>query len=384
MDIERLRSMAGGGLIPHIPRTHYINNHIHTVHSFSPYTPAGAVYTAYVNGLCTAGIMDHDTTAGAAEFIEAGSILGLPATCGVECRVDFSMTRLCGRRLNNPDQISVAYCAMHGIPHRNLDAVDAFFRPYRAEREKRNRRMTENINRLSSSTGIVLDYDTDIRPLSVTTVTERHLLFGLVKKLTGRFPDPADLLAFLTGPMGIPVSRKAADAVLGGRQTPEYYEYDILGILKGNMVEKFYVDAAGELPALPDYIAMVREYRGIAAYAYLGDVGESVTGDKKAQKFEDGYLDLLFEELVSYGFDAVTFMPTRNTRAQLDRVMELCAKHRLFQISGEDINSPRQKFVCPAYDDPAFAHLTDAAFTLIRYENTAGDDPEGARRLITV
>jgi len=129
---------------------------------------------------------------------------------------------------------------------------------------------------------------------------------------------------------------------------------------------------------------MVHRYGGIAAYAYLGDVGNSVTGDKKAQKFEDDYLDEVFDVLEEYGFDAVTFMPTRNTAEQLDRVMELCHTRHFFQISGEDINSPRQKFVCPAYENPKFAHLVEAAHTLIRYENLADTDLKAARELIRV
>ena len=92
---------------PMVPQ--YINNHIHTTYSFSPYTPAAAVEAAMNSGLKTAGIIDHDSVGGAKEFIEAGQRLGMPVTVGVECRVDMSKTPLNGKRLNNPDQKSVAY-----------------------------------------------------------------------------------------------------------------------------------------------------------------------------------------------------------------------------------------------------------------------------------
>ena len=59
----------------------------------------------YSAGLTTAGIMDHDSISGAKEFIEAGRIIGIATTIGVECRVDFSQTPLKGRRINNPDQL---------------------------------------------------------------------------------------------------------------------------------------------------------------------------------------------------------------------------------------------------------------------------------------
>ena len=40
---------------PMVPQ--YINNHIHTTYSFSPYSPTAAVYAARMEGLCTAGIL---------------------------------------------------------------------------------------------------------------------------------------------------------------------------------------------------------------------------------------------------------------------------------------------------------------------------------------
>ena len=73
-----------------------VNNHIHTIYSFSPYSPSAAVYMAWKNGLCTAGIMDHDSIAGAREFLEAGKILGIETTIGMECRVNMENSRLCG------------------------------------------------------------------------------------------------------------------------------------------------------------------------------------------------------------------------------------------------------------------------------------------------
>ena len=83
--------------------------------------------------------------------------------------------------------------------------------------------------------------------------------------------------------------------------------------------------------------------------AYLGDVGDSVTGDKRAQKFEDDFLDELVPFLCgAWAIGAITYMPSRNTPAQLKRIRALCDKYGLFQISGEDINSPRQSFVCEA------------------------------------
>ena len=127
--------------------------------------------------------------------------------------------------------------------------------------------------------------------------------------------------------------------------------------MKSDLIGKFYVDATDELPDVREALDLCNEIGAISAYAYLGDVGSSVTGDKRAQKFEDDYLDELIPYIKELGFRAVTYMPSRNTRAQLERLRALCEKYELFQISGEDINSPRQSFVCEAQRDPAFRNL---------------------------
>ena len=272
---------------------------------------------------------------------------------------------------------------MHGMPHQNIEAVDAFFAPYREKRNQRNRKMCQNITELVKPYGLSLDFDADVLPLSNYdkggSVTERHILYALTKKITAIYKTPAEVVAFLRDEMKLALSQKVIDQIANGDQTPDFYEYDILGALKSNMVEKFYIDATDECPKVADFVEMVHKNGGIAAYAYLGDVGNSVTGDKKAQKFEDDYLDELIEVIKEYGFDAITYMPTRNTPEQLARLMKICEEHGFFQISGEDINSPRQSFRCKALDDPAFGHLIDATYTLIAYENMASEDMAAAK-----
>ena len=344
-----------------------VNNHIHTTYSFSPYSPTKAVWMSYKAGLATAGIMDHDSIAGAREFIEAGKIMGLPTTIGAELRACFAYTPLKGRRINNPDQSTVAYVAMHGVPHSRIDALAEFFDPIRKARDLRNRQMTDNLNRTIASAGVSIDYDADVVTISEWKyggeITERHILYAVANKLIGRFGIGADLVAFLRQKLALPVSDKV-EAKLTDASNP-FADYDLLGVLKGNLVEKFYIDATKECPAISEVAEFTKENGIVLAYAYLGDVTASVTGDKKAQTFE---------EIKRIGFNAVTYMPSRNTREQLERVRALCDKHGLFQISGEDINQPSQEFICKAMRDPFFANLYDAAWALIGHELLASGE----------
>ena len=68
------------------------------------------------------------------------------------------------------------------------------------------------------------------------------------------------------------------------------------------------------------------------------------------------------------GVKCVTYMPTRNTPAQLERLRGLCDAYGMFQISGEDINTPRQSFIIKAMENPMFANLIDATWKLIEHE----------------
>lgn len=374
--LRRLKEGMDQGKIPYPKKMGYINNHIHTTYSFSPYSPTKAIWMAFNAGLATAGIMDHDTISGAGEFIEAGRIMGIATTIGVECRVDFSNTPIGGRRINNPDQDSIAYIALHGIPHTQIQKVKDFFAPYTVERNKRNRAMTQNINRIFKPFGIELDFLGDIVPISQYrdggSITERHLLFALSLKLVQAFGKGQGLVDFLIQKMGIEIKPSILKYLLDKDNI--FYEYDLLGLLKSNLVEKIYIDATDECPDVREVIAFSKNIGAIPAYAYLGDVGDSVTGDKRTQKFEDDYLVLLFEVIKDLGFDAVTYMPTRNTMEQLTRVKDLCLEYDLFEVSGEDINSPRQSFVCKALENPIFENLFDSTWALIGHEIAATRD----------
>jgi hypothetical protein len=350
-----------------------VNNHIHTTYSFSPYSPSKAVYTAWQSGLVTAGIMDHDSISGAEEFIEAGKIVGIATTIGFEHRVDMHNTPFEGRLMNNPDQRSCAYLVMHGIPHQHIGRVRDFIRPYREKRIERNRAMVARINQIPELSGIVLDFDKDVLPESMYHdgggVTERHILFALAKKMTQSIGAGKPMVDFLKDKLNIPVTGGNLER-LSDAGNP-MYPFFLLNVLKGCLVERFYVNATAECSVPADFIKLGDEIGAIPTYSYLGDVANSVTGDKKDQTYEDSYLDELVEYLAKKGFKGMTYTPTRNTYAQITRLMTLCDKHGLFQISGEDINSPFQPFICEALEKPEFRHLITATWALIGHEKAA-------------
>ena len=121
-------------------------------------------------------------------------------------------------------------------------------------RHARNRKMIEKINAL---VGVELDYDRDVLPLSMAAenggVTERHLMYALAIELVkqvGKGQSMIDKLASL----GMNLSEKQKQLLLDTEYP--FYEYDVLGMLKGTFVPMVFIDATDECPKLPDMVKL--------------------------------------------------------------------------------------------------------------------------------
>ena len=365
--LENLRLLLAAEQEAPLRKPQFANNHIHTTYSFSPYSPTAAVYFARAAGLETAGIMDHDSVGGAKEFRQAGEIAEVAVTCGIECRVDMRETALAGKRFNNPDQRGIAYMLIHSVMPSKYDFVQEAFAPLRERRNVRNQKMVERINKILKNSGIALDFDRDVIPVSLYrdggTVTERHILWALSDKMLDAF-NPEGTTKVLEKLGIILKDSERAKLVMEN----EDVQYDLLGIFKAYFVELFYLPTTDECLTLKQAIVLAEQAGAILCYSYLGDVEESVTGDKRSEQYEDSYLDELFAMLHKEGIKAITYSPSRNTKEQILRVQALCKQHQMLEISGEDINSPGQSFICEKLIEPEFAHLVDATWKLIERE----------------
>lgn len=382
------RAMAGqkplgGGMKgePNVGMPGEVNNHIHTVYSFSPYTPAMAALRAWEAGLDAAGSVDHDSLGAAEEMLGACEILGIGGCVGFEIRVSFKTGPdgkpgpFADRKINSPDSKGLVYMTVQGIPRQAYDKVRDFLKPLQEARNRRNRAMVDRINERLLRTGLrSLSFEGDIVPLSLAheggSITERHLLAAVARLLMADFGRGPELVKALESRFGIRPPAKMA-ALLEDETNPHYL-FDLLGLLKTDFLPDVFIQA-DETECLPAdrVVSFAQSIEAIPAYAYLGDVGESPTGDKKAEHFEDAYLEELFQELKRLGYRAVTYMPPRNSREQLLRVQELCRRHDFMEISGVDINSSRQSFHCPEVLEPDFRHLLDTTWALIAHERLA-------------
>jgi len=358
--------------------TDEVNNHIHTKYSFSPYYPAMAAYKAWSSGLKATGIVDHDSVSGNMEMIVACKNIGIASTIGLEIRVNYSNTALEGKRINNPSSKNNAYMVYHGIPVQELSRVNEFLKSIRESRNRRNQKILDNINSVLNQQSIEkLNYQKDILKISEAdeggTVTERHLLFALSERLISNIGKWGKLISFIKKNLKIHIEPKL-EALLLDENNPHYI-FDLIGVFKQSFLEDVFIQPDdAECVSVYDAVKLGNKINAITLYSYLGDVTESITGDIKAEKFEDDYLDLLFLEIKRIGFQGVTYMPDRNSLEQLLSVQKLAKEFDMIEISGIDINSPRQLFNCPILMKDSFKHLIRNTWALIAHEKLAGYD----------
>jgi len=385
------------------PRAHIVgqsNNHIHTCYSFSPYTPSGAAFEAWKAGLMIAGSVDHDSMAGAAEMRTACSMLGMGSVTGFELRVFLHGKEEKGasaaggaasaaavgriqpsffaeRKINNPDSAGIIYMTVQGVPSGALPAVNAFLAPVRERRMRRIADMAERANRILAGAGLArIDFERDAAGRSMYrqggTITERHLLAAIAGSLISSLGRGEALIHGIESKLGLR-PRASLRAALAEGSNPHLL-YDLLGVLKSEFLPAFFIQPSDECPTAREAVELAASIGAVPAYPYLGDVGESPTGDKRAEKFEDAFLPELFAELKALGFLAVAYMPPRNSVRQLERIQALCREFGFMEISGVDINQARQSFNCPELGSAEFSHLNESAWALAAHEALASLD----------
>ncbi len=373
--IEAVRSLGSmiqqGQLRRHA--TEEVNNHVHSCYSFSPYTPTGLVFLAWQAGLSAVGLVDHESIAAAPEFLLASRILGIAPTVGLEFRASVADSPFAERRINSPDLPGKLYFLFHGIPEAAFPALENFLRPIQASRLRRTEGMVEKLNaHLQSLSLKELDFHQDVLIHSYVSeggsITERHILYALAHSLTEQFGRGDALITFLESHITklnkIPENIKT---YLGTANNP-HHAYDLLGLLKQSILPKCFLPPDDvECPPLRTLIAFAEEIGAIPVYPYLGDI-TSTTADKSADNFEDSFLDELLYYLHDAGIRGIAYMPPRNTAAQMKRIQRLCLQHGFMEISGVDINSPRQSFHCPQVLRSDCKHLIDATWALVAHE----------------
>jgi hypothetical protein len=184
---------------------------------------------------------------------------------------------------------------IQGIPGQAISKAANFLVPVREQRLERTRKMSAAVNTVLHEAGLEkIDFEHDVIAASKYAegggITERHLLAAMAQKFIKKYGKGPKITAGLEAKLGITVNQKAS--ILLSDPDNHHYLYDILGVLKSEFLPKIFIqpDENECIPA-SHVTAFAESIGAIPAYAYLGDVGESPTGDKKSEKFEDDYIE---------------------------------------------------------------------------------------------
>lgn len=277
-----------------------------------------------IRGLMVVGSVDHDSAAGAGEMAAAADA-GLGSVTGFECRVYLysadevaeGRAPLHDRKLNNPDTAGIAYMTVQGIRRRSGGGSPNIWRPSGPPASRGRRGWSAGQRDPRGPRGARAGLPARRRrPVAVLKRRrgDRAAPARGNRRQTHRAlrSRPGSLVDGL-GELGLKLSEKVA-AQLGDEANP-YLEFDLLGVMKAGFLDQIYlVPGREECPAMAEVAAFATSVGAIPAYAYLGDVTASPTNDKKAEKFEDDFLDELVAELRRLGIP-----PSRTCRRATPR-----------------------------------------------------------------
>ncbi|MGL4985684.1 MAG: PHP domain-containing protein [Treponemataceae bacterium] len=347
------------------------HNHIHTIYSFSPYTPTIAAFIAKKSALSAVGSLDHDSISAATEMKTACDLLNMGCTTGFEARVNFKNTPYENKYLNNPQSLGIAYMTVQGIPSSAISQTREFLIPLQEARAERNRKMVDAFNQLLTKQYgkdilPILSYDEDVLSLSKAnedgSVTERHILCAIAIKLSKSYPSITKLLSILKERLKIALSLES-EAFLSDSNNPHFI-YDLIDVLKKSFLSQFFIQP-NEYECLPveKLTCFAHSIGAIPSYIHSDNTKQSHSPAKQKANLENFLLVL--KEL---GFLAITFNPIATSKDHLLQVQQLCRKYEFMEIAGIDIYNARQSFNSPELKRAEFNHLIDATWALIAHE----------------
>ncbi|NCB02427.1 MAG: PHP domain-containing protein, partial [Spirochaetia bacterium] len=226
-----------------------VNNHVHTIYSFSPYSPTLAAFKAWEAGLTIVGSVDHDSISASREIKAASALIGIASTSGFELRVSFLDSPFKDKKINNPDSKGIVYMVVHGVKESAVDQVAEFLKPVQKARNKRNRKQVEALNALIAHSGLpLIDFDKDVVPISKIeeggSITERHILYALSQKMYQYLKSQKAVVSFLKETLTISIPSKIETILLDIEN--EHFLYDLLGLFKSAYLDKFFIQPSSD------------------------------------------------------------------------------------------------------------------------------------------
>ena len=275
-----------------LEKTGFVNQHAHSFYSFNAYgfSPCRVAFEAYKKGLFSIGLVDFDTLDGVFEILEAGEILGIRATAGIESRV--FVTEYSEKVINSPGEKGVAYFMGVGFTGKEKKgtAGEKVINRFREISKERNIARLASVNLLLKDKLPPVDYAADVLTLTPEkNATERHILEALDRKARATYKGK-ELIDFWAEKLGEKEGK--IQSLLG--KSP-----DLQALIRSRLFKQ--AGAAASYPDLLEVIKAVIDLGGIPVVAWLD-------GTNEGENDPEAMLKLMQEK----GVVAVNIVPDRN------------------------------------------------------------------------
>jgi len=273
-----------------------VNLHFHSFYSYNAefWSPARIAWEAGKNALYASGIIDFDVLSGLAEFFEAGELLGLRTSVGIETRA--FLNEYADKEIDSPGEPGVSYIAGTGfskMPEKNSNQALTLDK-YSQQAAKRNIGLIQRINQHVPE--ISLYYD-EVMPLTPSgNATERHIISAYIQKASEVFTDRNELLAFWSRVLELESATvKELNAV----------SHKFEDVVRSKFAKKggfgYVQPSPGTFPPVEDFFDFVKSCGAIPMESWLDGTSE---GEKDGKA--------LLELSKSKGAAALNLIPDRN------------------------------------------------------------------------
>ncbi len=274
-----------------------VNMHLHSFFSFNAegWSPTRIAWEAYEKGLYAAAIIDFDVLDGMQEFYEAGEILGIRTTVGIESRT--FVREYSDKEIDSPGEPGVSYVGGSGFtklfPKTFLQSAN--LAEFRKTARDRNIALISRIN--PHVPGIAIDYEKDVLSLSPSdSATERHIISAYLNKAEKVFSDKNDLIIFLSKILGKQPSE--IESLHG--EKPKLEE-----MLRAKFAKRggfgYAQPTSTTFPKIEDFFAWVKSCGAVPMESWLDGTSAGESNPKE-----------LLELSVSKGAAALNLIPDRN------------------------------------------------------------------------
>lgn len=273
-----------------------VNLHLHSFYSYNAefWSPSKIAWESKKNSLYAAGIIDFDVLTGLEEFFEAGEILGLRTSVGLETRV--FVNEFADKEIDSPGEPGVSYVAGAGfyqIPEAGTAQANTL-KMLGKTAQLRNLALIERINQKVPE--IAINFN-EVLPLTPAgNATERHIVSAYIAKAKYVFPKKNELINFWAD-----ILVKSPDSVLELIESNSKFE----DVVRSKFAKKgglgYQQPSSETFPPINEFFSFVKSCNAIPMESWLDGTS---TGEKDGK--------VLLELSKSKGAVALNIIPDRN------------------------------------------------------------------------